>query len=212
MKGIKYIMAVIVFTALLTSCGSLRNKSKQSDKQTIEVLTKRDCVTVDKSTTIAQVIEQASDKGVIVTEKETTTVTEKPASTVKVTAKTSDLKPGNNFLQDSAGQMVNVILDSLGSALTIEFQTPGEKTTKVEKERKIEQKDEQTNKQSKKEDKKDMQSAVAATGERREETKSSSSDSKANIWAIFANKIAWAIGVVIVALVVLWYFGIKRKK
>lgn len=211
MKGIKFITMVVLVTALLTSCGSLRNKSKQSSKHTIEEVVKKDCVTVDLSIRTGEVKEQVIDKGVTVTERETSTTTTKPPTNIKVSAKKEDLKPGNNFLKDSAGNLVNVILDSLGNTLTIDMQIPGETTTKTEKEKITSQNDRTEDRQENTTEQVNKQVAVTNQQERKEVAKQAASESKVNVWAILMNNIGWAIGAAILIFALLWYFGVRRR-
>ncbi|MBE8712523.1 hypothetical protein [Sphingobacterium hungaricum] len=211
MKGIKLI-AVMAIVALLSSCGSLRNKSKSKNIQTLEEVVKRDCVLTQTTINKGEVKEQVVDKGVVTTERETTTVTEKPSGTTKVTVKPHELKPGDNYLRDSAGNQIKAVLDTLRKTLTLDIVTPGEKTTKTENEKITESKDKTENREEKNQDQTEKQVAVAVQQERKQESKVVVSESKANIWAILMNNLGWAIGAVIVIFAVLWYFGIKRRK
>lgn len=211
MKAIK-VLAIAVIVSAFASCGVLKNKSKSSQRSSIEELVKRDCVTIDKSSSKGEVKELSTDKGTIVTERETTTTTEKGGKS-KVGIKLKDLKHGDNYLRDSAGQQVKAVLDTLNKVLTVETEVPKEKQTTTTKERITENKDKQENKESKQEEQVNKQTAIVTQDQRRESMDNKASESKPNPWAILTNNIGWAIGAVIVVIVLVWwFFGIGKKK
>lgn len=209
MKGIKF-LALVVVLATLASCGGLRNKSKAREEIKIEELSKRDCVLVDKSISGGEVKETVIDKGQTVTQKETTTITEKGGKT-KVDIKKDDLKPGTNYLRDSAGNEVKAILDTLNKTLSLELTIPTERITKTEKERKTEQADKTSQREEKKQEQLNKQVAVTNQEKRIVEFKSSSSVVKVDHWAVFIDKIGWAVALLVFVGVLFWYFGVKRR-
>lgn len=207
MRVIK-LLAMVVVLATLASCGIFKNTSKHKEKFKLEEIVKRDCVIMDKSTSKAEVKQQVVDHGIITTETETKIVTEKPAGKTKVVIKGGDLTHGNNYLKDSAGTLVNAILDTLSKTLTLEVTTPPERTESTKIERKTERKNLTDTKESKEETTQDKQVANAAQTERRQSSSTSDSESKPS-----GKGIIWgAIGLLLVVLVLLWYFGVKRKK
>lgn len=201
MLGRALVMMCIV--CVITSCGSLRNKSKSYDLDS--QVSKRDCVAIDRSITEGVIKDKEVDKGIITTEKETTTTTEKGGKS-KVVVKRSDLNHGDNFLQDSAGNLVKAILDTLNKTLTIELNTPTERATTQERTTTTERRD--NTKEREQSTKEQLNKQVAIHNEQKSIVESKKSDSKPNILAIFVDKIGWAIAIILV----LWYFGFKRKK
>ena len=140
MKGIR-ILAMAVIVMVVASCGTLRNKQKQSSSLKIVEGAKVEQILTESTGAKTEITEKEVDKGTIVTERETTTTTTREGSKIRVTAKKEDLKPGENFLRDSAGQQVKAILDTLNKTLTIEIETKPERVEKVEKEKITERKD-----------------------------------------------------------------------
>lgn len=208
---IRILLALVIVAVTLASCGGLRNKSKAREEIKIEELSKRDCVLVDKSISSGEVKETIQDKGLTVTEKETTTITEKGGKT-KVEIKKDDLKPGTNYLRDSAGNEVKAILDTLNKTLSLELVVPTERITKTEKERKTEQADKTSQREDKKQEQLNKQVAVTNQEKRIAEFKTSSSESKVDRWAVFIDKIGWAVAFLVVIGVLFCYFGVKRRK
>ena len=156
--------------------------------------------------------EVEQDKGVVTTERETTTTTVKEGSKSKVVIKKDDLKPGENFLKDSAGQQIKAVLDTLNKTLTIEVTSKGETTTTNIKERITDQRDLSKERNESKQDSTNKQVANAQELNRRVSEESSSSESKPNVWAILMNNIGWGIAFLIILIGVLWWFfkGAKR--
>jgi uncharacterized protein HemX len=82
------------------------------------------------------------DKGTIVTETETTIVTEKKGSKVSGSIGVEKVKLGAEILlKDSAGFKILVQLDTLKQTLTVRLESPGEKTTHHTKQTITENKD-----------------------------------------------------------------------
>lgn len=206
MKAIKLI-AIAVIVSAFASCGVLKNTSKSSQRSSLEEIVKRDCVFVDKSSSKGEIKELSIDKGTIVTERETTTTTEKGGKS-KVGIKLKDLKHGDNFLRDSAGQQVKAVLDTLNKLLTVETEIPKETQTTTTKERITEKKDKHENKESKQEEQVNKQVAV------RDEQKYKDVEVvKENKETPSGKGIIWgAIGVLIIVFAILWYFGVRPRK
>lgn len=211
MKGIK-LLALVVVLATLASCGSLRNKSKQSASLEVVEGAKVEQTIKEQSGSTVNIKEVEQDKGVVTTERETTTTTVKEGSKSKVVIKKDDLKPGENFLKDSAGQQIKAVLDTLNKTLTIEVTSKGETTTTTTKERITDQRDLSKERNESKQDSTNKQVANAQEVNRRVSEESSSSESKPNVWAVFVSKIGWGVAFLIILLGVLWWFfkGARR--
>src|SRR5690606_14576248 len=211
MKGIKF-LALVVMMATLASCGSLRNKSKQSASLEVVEGDKVEQTINEQSASKVDIKEVEQDKGVVTTERETTTTTVKEGGKSKAVIKKEDLKPGENFLKDSAGQQVKAVLDTINKTLTIEVSSKGETTTTNIKERITDQRDLSKERNESKQDSTNKQMANAQEEIRRVSEENSSSSSKANVWAILMNNIGWGIALLIIIIGVLWWFfrGARR--
>lgn len=207
MKGIKF-LALVVVLATLASCGSLRNKSKQSASLEVVEGSKVEQIINEQSGSSLEIKEVEKDKGVVTTERETTTTTVKEGSKSKVTISKGDLKPGENFLRDSAGQQIKAVLDTLNKTLTIEVSSKGETTTTNIKERITDQRDLSKERNESKQDSTNKQVANAQEQTRRVSEESSSSSSKANVYGI--TKSLLIIGFIILFLVLIIRF-VKKK-
>src|SRR5690606_36474528 len=130
----------------------------------------------------------------------------------KVVIKKEDLKPGENFLKDSAGQQIKAVLDTLNKTLTIEVTNRGETTTTNVKERITDQRDLSKERNERKQDSTNKQVANTQEMNRRVSEESASSESKANLWAILMNNIGWGIAFLIILIGVIWWFFKGAKK
>jgi len=166
---------------------------------------------VETNVRIGEVKEREVDKGTIVTERTTTSVTEKGGKS-KVTITKDDLKPGENYLRDSAGNEIKAVVDTLGKTLTVEITTKGQRTETTVQERITENRDVSKEREESNEQKQEKQVAVTVDQRREEAQSQSSSESKPSAWAIFGNWIGIAVAVVIVLGFLLWYFGIRKQK
>ena len=211
MKGIKF-LALVAVAVTLVSCGSLRNKSKQSASLEVVEVAKVEQTINEQSGSTLNIKEVEQDKGVVTTERETITTTVKEGSKSKVVIKKEDLKPGENFLKDSAGQQVKAVLDTLNKTLTIEVTSKGETTTTNIKERITDQRDLSKERNESKQDSKNKQVANAQEVNRRVIEESSSSESKPNVWAVFVSKIGWGVAFLLILLGVLWWFFKGARK
>ena len=209
MERLSKVLALVVIVTAFASCGIFR-KTKHKERHTIEEVVKRDCVSMENATKKGEVKQREVDKGSVVTERTTTSVTEKGGKS-KVTIGKGDLKHGENYLRDSAGNEVKAVLDTLGKTLTLEITTKGERTETTVQERITEQKD-ATKEREEKQDETGSKQVAVAVDQRREETSSeSSSESKPSFWGIFGNWIGISVAVVIVLGFILWYWR-KGKK
>ncbi len=205
MKGIKLVAMVVIVTAL-ASCGAIRNKSKHSEKLEIKESAKVELKLSETAVSSADIKEKEIDKGVVVTEKETTTVTSKSGAKESITIKKGDLKPGENYLPvDSAFKLIKAVLDTLNQTLTIEIETPEEVTKTTVKERTTERKNIKKERQEEKQDSTNKQVATQAQADRRESSATAESESRPNAWAVFVSKIGWGIAILLVVIGVLWW-------
>lgn len=211
MKTIK-LLAMVCILCAIASCGVFRNKSKHNEKLGIKESAKVELTTKENSSSTAVVKEKEVDKGNVVTERETSIVKEIPSTKTKVTVKKGDLVNGENFLMDSAGQLIKAILDTLNKTLTIEVETQAGREETTIKERITEHKDFTREKDEQKKDTTIKQTAIVAQQERKESQEQSDSESKPNVWAILMNNIGWGIAFLIIIIgVLIWVFGFKRK-
>lgn len=200
---------MVVIVATVSSCGIFR-KTKHKQKHSIEEVSKQESVSAETNTSKGEVKERSVDKGTVVTERTTTTVTEKGGKS-RVTIVKGDLKPGENYLRDSAGNEIKAVLDTLGKTLTLELNVPDERTETTTNERITENRDNTRDREEKQEQKQEKQTAVAVEQRREENTEVSSSESKPSFWGLMGNWIGIAVAVVIVLGFMLWYFGVRRK-
>lgn len=188
----------------VSSCGMFK-RTKTADKQNLEVVSKRDSIETTKAISTGEVKEQVVDKGTIVTEKETTTVTTKPSSNTKLQVKKNELKPGLNILRDSMGREVRAVLDTLNNILTLDISTPPETETKVEKETRTEQKDQTTDKQEKKQEQVEKQVAVAREDRKKEKVSSSTKTSVPSVTGTLGMWLGIGFAILIVVVGIIWY-------
>ncbi|MGO3807431.1 MAG: hypothetical protein ACTJHT_14135 [Sphingobacterium sp.] len=204
------LLTLVVIVTAFASCG-IFHKTKHKERQSLEEEVKRDCVVVSNEASKGQVKEQTIDKGKVVTERITTTTKERGGKT-KLTIGKGELKPGENYIRDSAGNEVRAVLDTLGKTLTLELNTPPEKETKTEKETITEDKNNTTNREEKKENKQEKQAAISGENRREENSSVGDSESKPSPWAIFSNWIGLSVGIVIVVIALVWWFFGKGRK
>lgn len=206
--GLIRILAMVVIVATVSSCGIFR-KTKHKENHTIEEVSKQESVSVETSTTKGEAKERNVDKGKVVTERTTTSTTTKGGKS-GITIRKGDLKPGENYLKDSAGNEVKAVLDTLGKTLTLELNTPPETNTTTTKERITENRDETRDREENQEQQQEKQVAIREEQRREESTSESISDSKPSPWAVVGNWVGIAVAVVIVLGFMLWYWGRKK--
>ena len=212
MRGIR-IVAMILLICVIASCGTLRNKSKSSNKLDIREGAKVEQTIKEQSGSKSVVQDREFDKGTVVTERQTTTTTTTEGSKGKAVIRKGDLKPGENFIpMDSAVGLLKAVLDTLNKTLTVEVSIPPSKTESVTNERIIERKDVEKERKEERQDTSSKQVAVQAEQNRRETSQISQSSSTPNIWAVFASKIGWGVAFLVILIgVCWWFFGIGQK-
>ena len=204
-------MALVVMVATLASCGSLRNKSRSSEKLEIIEGAKLQQTTTEQAGSKVAVAEREVDKGTVVTERTTTTTTSRDGAKGTAVIRKGDLKHGENTIpMDSALGLIKAVLDTLNQTLTIEVTTPAAKSETVITERITEHKDTERDRKEERQDTSSKQVATQVQTDRRESASGEESESKPNIWAVLVSKIGWGIAGVIVIGFVLWYF-FRRK-
>jgi len=195
---------LLVSTLLLTGCGLFKNTSSNRHSERREEVVKRDCVVVDSDR--GRVIDsiKETDKGKVVTERETKTVIEKGGKTRVVIP---DVKTGENRITDDEGNTILAILDSLNKTLTIEVETPKSREETTVKEVVTDQRDAAKEGSRKQESVKEKQVAVRQDERSEESIKSREKESK-----VSAKGIIWMfVGLMGLIIGILWWLGIKRK-
>lgn len=204
MERISKLLLIVVTVAIVSSCGVFRNKSKNKDVQEVEAAVRVE-KKVEESTGSTSVAKETEvDKGTVVTERKTTTKTTTGGKS-KLAIKKGDLKDGENFLRDTAGNMVRAVLDTLDKTLTLEFNLPVTTTETTTDERIREQRDNHKQRDEESRDTTRKEVAVTVDSIRRETSAQSSSESSPNVWALFVNKIGWAVGLVAFIGFLLWW-------
>lgn len=200
------LLALVVIVITFASCSIFKKSEKHKVKTTLEVVSRKDSTLTErvKKDSLERTIKV--DKGIIVTQTETTITTEKKGGTVKGSVGLDKLKTGAEILiTDSAGFKISVLLDTLSNQLTAKAESPGNKTTTTTKSTTTE------NKNSKEEKEKsgssDENKQVATSQEHRQKESSLVEDKKSEpegfsfIWFALAGLI-FVIGII-------WYI---RKK
>ena len=196
MNFVKILLSVVI-VAMVSSCG-LRNKLRHKVINKSEQVIKVESDETQSSVSSSNVVQQEVDKGTVVTERESTTVT-KGEEKSKVSIRKGDIKAGENFIKDSAGNMVKAILDTLNKTLTIEMSIPTITENKVV-ERIFERKNTVIDRKEERKDSTTKQVASAVEVSRRNQDKLDRSESKPNIWGRVA-----IIGILIFVVgVVFW--------
>ncbi len=163
-------MVVIVIT--FASCGLFRRSTKHVEKHSLEVVSKRDSSLSEKTQKDSLQRTVKVDKGTIVTETETTTVTEKKGGKVSGSIGVDKVKSGAEILlKDSAGFKILVQLDTLKQTLTVRSESPGEKVTQHTKQSVTEHKDLAQSEEKKGSEKVEKQVATSQEHRQKESTK-----------------------------------------
>lgn len=124
------------------SCGLFRKSTKHVEKSSLEVVSKRDSSLSEKTQKDSLQRTVKVDKGVIITETETTTITEKKGGKVSGSVPIDKALSGAEILlKDSAGFKILVQLDTLKQTLTVRSESPGEMVTQHTKQTVTENKD-----------------------------------------------------------------------
>ncbi|MGJ1516523.1 hypothetical protein ACR79N_16150 [Sphingobacterium siyangense] len=136
------LIASVVIVITFASCGLFRKSTKHVEKSSLEVVSKRDSSLSEKTQKDSIQRTVKVDKGVIITETEITTTTEKKGGKVSGSVPVDKALSGAEILlKDSAGFKILVQLDTLRNAFTVRSESPGEKITQHTKQTVTENKD-----------------------------------------------------------------------
>ncbi|WP_313672024.1 hypothetical protein [Sphingobacterium multivorum] len=166
------LIAMVVIVITFASCGLFRRSTKHVEKHSLEVVSKRDSSLSEKTQKDSLQRTVKVDKGTIVTETETTTVTEKKGGKVSGSIGVDKVKSGAEILlKDSAGFKILVQLDTLKQTLTVRSESPGEKVTQHTKQSVTEHKDLAQSEEKKGSEKVEKQVATSQEHRQKESTK-----------------------------------------
>ncbi|MGJ1193744.1 hypothetical protein [Sphingobacterium siyangense] len=136
------LIASVVIVITFASCGLFRKSTKHVEKSSLEVVSKRDSSLSEKTQKDSLQRTVTVDKGVIITETETTVTTEKKGGKVNGSVPVDKALSGAEILlKDSAGFKILVQLDTLRNAFTVRSESPGEKIIQHTKQTVTENKD-----------------------------------------------------------------------
>lgn len=206
MGNLNKLLALVVIVITFASCSIFKKSEKHKVKTTLEVVSRKDSTLIEQVKTDSLERTVKVDKGVIITETETTTTIEKKGGVVKGSISLDKLKTGSEILiKDSAGFKISVLLDTLSNQLTAKSESPGETTTTKSKSTTTERKD--TKEESEKSGSSEQNKQVAMSQEHRQKESSVVEDKKTEpegssfIWFALAG-LVFVIGVI-------WY--LRRK-
>lgn len=161
------LIASVVIVITFASCGLFRKSTKHVQKHSLEVVNKRDSSLSEKTQKDSLQRMVKVDKGVIITETETTVTTEKKGGKVSGSVPVDKALSGAEILlKDSAGFKILVQLDTLRQVFSVRSESPGEKITQHTKQTITEQKD--AKEESKKKGSEQVQKQVAVSHEQRQ--------------------------------------------
>ncbi|MFC3353708.1 hypothetical protein [Sphingobacterium zeae] len=167
MRRLNKVFASVVIVTAFASCGLFRKSTKHVEKSSLQVVTKRDSSLSEKTQKDSIQRSITVDKGVIITETETTIVTEKKGAKVSVDVPVEKALSGAEILlKDSAGFKISVLLDTLRQTFTVRSESPGEKTTHQTKQTVTEHKD--SKEESEKQGSEKVEKQVAVSQEHRQ--------------------------------------------
>ncbi len=200
------LIASVVIVATFASCGIFRRSTKHIEKHSLEVVSKRDSSLSEGTQKDSLQRTVKVDKGTIVTETETTTVTEKKGGKVSGSIGVDKVKSGAEILlKDSAGFKILVQLDTLKQTLTVRSESPGEKVTQHTKQTVTENKDSKEESEKQGSDKIEKQVATSQEHRQKESTKIEDIQKEPK-----GSMMIWgAIGLLIVICGVIWF--LRRK-
>lgn len=203
------VFASVVIVITFASCGLFRKSTKQVEKHSLEVVSKRDSTLAEKTKKDSIQRTVKVEKGTIVTETETTTVTDKKASKVSGSVGVDKVKSGAEILlKDSAGFKILVQLDTLKQTLTVRSESPGEKITQYTKQTVIEHKD--YKEESEKKGSEQVQKQLAVNHEQRQKESGKTEDIKQESKG---SMMIWiGLGVLVFVIGLLLFFGFRPKK
>lgn len=201
----KLIASVVIVTAF-ASCGLFRKSTKRVEKHSLEVVSKRDSSLIEKIQKDSLQRTTKTDHGVIVTETESTTVTEKKGGKVSGSVPVDKVRSGAEILlKDSAGFKILVQLDTLKQTLTVRSETPGERITQHTKQTVTEHKNATESGEKKGREKIEKQVATSQEHRQKESTKIEDIQKEPKgssfIW--------WWLGIGLAVCVIYWW--VKRK-
>lgn len=203
------LLALVVIVITFASCSIFKKSEKHKVKTTLEVVSRKDSTFIEqvKKDSLERSIKV--DKGVIITVTETTTTTERKGAIVKGSIALDKLKTGIEILvKDSAGFKISVLLDTLSNKLTAKSESPDEATTTTTKSTTTERKD--SKEESEKSGSSEENKQVATSQEHRQKENVTVEDKK--IEPKGSSFIWMGLAFLLVVIVLLWYFGIKRNK
>ncbi len=200
------LIASVVIVITFASCGLFRKSTKHVEKSSLEVVSKRDSSLSEKTQKDSLQRTVTVDKGIIITETETTVTIEKKGGKVSGSVPVDKALSGAEILlKDSAGFKILVQLDTLRQVFSVRAESPGDKVTQHTKQTVTENKD--YSEKSEKQGSEKIEKQVATSIEHRQKESAKIEDVKKEpkgsmmIWG--------AIGLLIVICGVVWFF---RKK
>lgn len=162
----------MVIVTAFASCGLFRKSTKHVEKHSLEVVSKRDSSLSEKTQKDSLSRTVKVDRGTIITETETTTVTEKKGGKVSGSVPVDKVLSGAEILlKDSAGFKILVQLDTLRNAFTVRSESPGEKITQHTKQTVTENKDYKEESENKGSEHVEKQVATSQEHRQKESTK-----------------------------------------
>jgi len=203
------LIASVVIVITFASCGLFRKSTKHVEKSSLEVVSKRDSSLSEKTQKDSLQRTVKVDKGVIITETETTTTTEKKGGKVSGSVPVDKALSGAEILlKDSAGFKILVQLDTLRQVFSVRAESPGEKITQYTKQTVTENKD--YSEKSEKQGSEKIEKQVATSIEHRQKESAKIEDVKKEpkgsmmIWL--------GLGALVFVIGLLLFFGFRPKK
>ena len=200
-------LASVIIVITFASCGIFKRSEKHTQKTSLEVLDRRGSTltTKVKKDSLERTIKV--DKGVIITETETTKITEKKGGIIKGSVDLEKLKTGLEILiKDSAGFKISMLLDTLTQQLTTKSESPGEKVTENTKSKTTQNKNNKEEKEKSGSSEENKQIATSQEHRQKEsvkvEDKKSEPKGSSFIW--------FAVAIVVGVLLLIW--GLKKIK
>lgn len=196
---------------MFTSCNMFKKTTRSKKLESLEVIFKKDSsesikIKTDSIKSILKV-----DKGIIITETETTIINEKKGAKTSKTVDLKNIKDGKELLlKDSAGFKISLLLDTLKNQLSIQVEQPEEKTTTNSKTKVTENKN--TTKKEEHKTSNEYQKQVAVTNDNKQKSVQKEDDkvSEPKGWSFLY---FWIGGVIALCLIILFIrYLIKKGK